>query len=59
MKNIYAIAKVQKTTLAIFIAQLVDQCGGKAAFGGAQGIGVPAGASRSFPRPQKWVHHPW
>ena len=38
-----ALAKVQKAALAVFGTQLVREFGGKAAFGGAQRIGVPLG----------------
>ena len=38
-----ALAKMQKTTLPVFLAQLVHQLGGIAAFGGAQGVNVPFG----------------
>ena len=38
-----ALAKVQESTLAVFVAQLVHQCGGKATLGGAQSVGVPFG----------------
>ncbi len=36
-----ALAKVQKATLAVLVAQFMHQIGGKTAFGWAQGIGVP------------------
>ena len=39
-----ALAKVQKTTLTVLLAQLVHQFGGQAPLGWAQGVGVPFGA---------------
>ena len=39
-----ALAKVQKAALAVLVTQFLNQLGGQAALGGAQGFGVPFGA---------------